>query len=75
MSDQNESHAKATTANPRDDARMASEADGVVSRASDSAGTVAPIRRMTMTPLEPRTAGGLKGFGFTVRFDDPPEAA
>ena len=33
-----------------------------------------PIRRMSMTPLEPREAGGLKGFGFTVRFDEP-EAA
>jgi len=30
-----------------------------------------PIRRMSMTPLEPREAGGLKGFGFTVRFDEP----
>ena len=27
-------------------------------------------RVMTMTPLEPREAGGLKGFGFTVKFED-----
>ena len=33
-----------------------------------------PIRRMSMTPLEPREAGGLKGFGFTVRFDEPQAA-
>lgn len=33
-----------------------------------------PIRRMSMTPLEPREAGGLKGFGFTVRFDEPDAA-
>lgn len=26
-------------------------------------------RVMTMTPLEPREAGGLKGFGFTVKFE------
>jgi hypothetical protein len=39
-----------------------------------TAGTQAPPvdthRVMSMTPLEPRTAGGLKGFGFTVKFDD-----
>lgn len=34
-----------------------------------------PIRRMTMTPLEPRNANGLRGFGFTVRWDDGPAAA
>lgn len=28
-------------------------------------------RVMSMTPLEPREANGLKGFGFTVTFDDP----
>lgn len=40
-----------------------------------SSGETAPnTRRMSMTPLEPREAGGLKGFGFTVRFDEP-EAA
>jgi hypothetical protein len=31
---------------------------------------VVPLRRMTMTPLEPRTKGGLKGWGFTIRFDN-----
>lgn len=28
-------------------------------------------RFMSMTPIEPREANGLKGFGFTVTFDDP----
>lgn len=32
-------------------------------------------RRMTMTPLEPREAGGLKGFGFTVKFEDDQSTA
>lgn len=32
-------------------------------------------RVMSMTPLEPRTAGGLKGFGFTVSFDERPVVA
>lgn len=40
-----------------------------------SSGETAPnTRRMSMTPLEPREAGGLKGFGFTVRFDEPQAA-
>lgn len=34
------------------------------------ASSVNPRRVMSMTPLEPRTAGGLKGFGFTVKFED-----
>jgi len=28
-------------------------------------------RSMSMTPIEPREANGLKGFGFTVTFEDP----
>ena len=44
---------------------------GDASRASVGAGTDAPKHRaMRMTPLEPREAGGLKGFGFSVHFDD-----
>lgn len=30
-------------------------------------------RSMSISPLEPREAGGLKGFGFTVSFGDPEE--
>lgn len=30
--------------------------------------------RMSMTPLQPRELGGLKGFGFTVTFEDTPSA-
>jgi len=32
-------------------------------------------RIMSMTPLQPREANGLKGFGFTVTFDDPNSSA
>ena len=28
------------------------------------------MRKFTMTPIEPRTAGSLKGFGFTVTWGD-----
>jgi hypothetical protein len=28
-------------------------------------------RTMSMTPIEPRECGGLKGFGFTINFEDP----
>lgn len=28
------------------------------------------MRKLTMTPLQPRTMGGLKGWGFTVTFED-----
>lgn len=45
----------------------ATPAESVVISASN-------FRRMSMTPLDPREAGGLKGFGFTVRLDEP-EAA
>lgn len=49
---------------------------GDVSRPSVCGGSDALIHRvMSMTPLEPREAGGLKGFGFTVTFDDPPAKA
>lgn len=35
-----------------------------------------PVHRtMSMTPIEPREAGGLKGFGFTVNFDEKPVPA
>lgn len=54
---------------------------GDASRASDGAGSVAPIQTETeapykpqpfsIGPLEPREAGGLKGFGFTVKFGEP----
>ncbi len=30
-------------------------------------------RKFTMTPIEPRTAGSLKGFGFTVTWGDDTE--
>ncbi len=37
--------------------------------------SAATHRVMSMTPLEPREAGGLKGFGFTVSFEDKPRYA
>jgi len=42
--------------------------------AASAGETATNTRRMSMTPLEPREAGGLKGFGFTVRFDEPDAA-
>lgn len=42
--------------------------------AASAGETATNTRRMSMTPLEPREAGGLKGFGFTVRFDEPQAA-
>lgn len=65
--------AKASEDNAITDEGRALDTDGAgdASRLSDGSGSVAPIRRMSMTPLEPREAGGLKGFGFTVRFDEP----
>lgn len=39
------------------------EATGLAPRATNS-------RSMSISPLEPREAGGLKGFGFTVSFND-----
>lgn len=51
---------------------MAAEPGGEGSGTLD----VLPAARvMSMTPLEPRTAGGLKGFGFTVSFDERPVVA
>ena len=48
---------------------LADSVTGDASRAS--VGTDAPKHRvMRMTPLEPRETGGLKGFGFSVHFDD-----
>ena len=32
-------------------------------------------RRMTMTPIEPRQAGSLKGFGFSLHWHDAEENA
>lgn len=29
------------------------------------------VRRMRMTPLQARQAGSLKGYGFTITFEDP----
>lgn len=71
-----ESQAKASEDNAITDDGRAADTDGPgdASRLSASGGTGAPIRRMSMTPLEPCEANGLKGFGFTVRFDEP-EAA
>jgi|GEM_PF-1500889 len=56
---------------------------GEASRASVGAGSVASIqpeteapykpRPFTIGPIEPREAGGLKGFGFTVNFGGGPE--
>nr|WMC99314.1 hypothetical protein RAR13_11715 [Aminobacter aminovorans] len=44
---------------------------GEASRASVGAGTDAPNHRvMTMTPLEPREMNGLRGFGFSIKFED-----
>lgn len=41
----------------------------------DSRERPAPVpRSMSISPLEPREAGGLKGFGFTVKFEDKPTA-
>lgn len=46
-----------------------------VDAATTRAGTAStPNRSMRISPLEPRKAGGLRGFGFTVSFDDPPAA-
>lgn len=60
---------------------LASDADGS-NPAITTGGDDMPVvpasnnhRVMSMTPLEPRTAGGLKGFGFTVSFDEQPVEA
>jgi len=64
-------HVEAAASIPQADGATNTREGAPADEAEPTQGEASSAHRvMTMTPLEPREAGGLKGFGFTVKFED-----